>query len=492
MGTQAWTIRIGARASVIAAAALLAGCAGLGARGGLPPLGTPAVPPAGTAVAGIPEAFRDMPPAPAGDSVRWWAVFADPVLDGLVREALDEAISVQVAQARLSEARNQGRATVAGFAPRVVASAGTDTTGVIGGPELTDSTGNRVDRQTTGSGAVRASWEVPLFGRFGAARTGAAAGVSAAELEVEAAKIAIVADLAAAYVDLRTAQLRVTYLVEDLERAQRLVRIAEDRARVGLISRADAGQARGQAAAVRAQLPDARLAVRAGLDRVALLRGVMPGSLDARLANQAPAEAQVFRTEVPDVSAVPAELLRRRPDVRQAEQNAILAAAAVGVARADIYPSVSIVGAISTLASVSGNPIAESISRSTLSPTVSLPLFDFGQRRANLAVADARLEQSLLAYRSTTLAAVQEGQQALAAYELGRERARAATASERAAQERQRATDSAFRAGIVSLKELLEAEDFLSGARLNRLTAQARVSDAAIGLYRAFAGSPGI
>jgi outer membrane protein TolC len=210
------------------------------------------------------------------------------------------------------------------------------------------------------------------------------------------------------------------------------------------------------------------------------------------LANEAPGEAQVFKTEVPEVTAIPAELLRRRPDVRRAEQTALAQAAAVGVARADLYPSVSIQGAISLIGTLSGNPIGEAIGRGSLSPVISLPLFDFGQRQASLAGADARFQQALLNYRATTLTAVQEGQQALAAYQLSRERVSAATASERAALERYRATDSAFRAGILSLKELLEAEDFLSQARLNRLTAQARVSDAAVGLYRAFAGSPGI
>lgn len=498
MDTHPTPRRIGGRLSAglmaVSLAAVLAGCTSMGGPGALlnAPRGTPPVPTVEAAAAEAPAAFRDMPPAPAGDSTRWWAVFADPVLDGIVRAALDESISVQLAQGRLAEARSQGTSLVAGFAPRLTASIGSDTTTAFSGPDLIGDNGERETQQTNGTAALRASWELPLFGRLRSGIQGRDAGVAAAEADVEAAKVAVVADLAAAYIDLRTAQLRVTYLEDDLARAERLVRIADDRLRVGLISRADSGQARGQAAAVRAQLPDARLAVRAGLDRIALLRGVMPGSLDAVLANETPGEAQVFRTDVPEVTSIPAELLRRRPDVRRAEQTALAQAAAVGVARADLYPSVSIQGAISLIGALSGNPIGEAIGRGSLSPVISLPLFDFGQRQASLAGADTRFQQALLNYRATTLTAVQEGQQALAAYQLSRERVSASAASERAAQERFRATDSAFRAGILSLKELLEAEDFLSQARLNRLTAQARVSDAAVGLYRAFAGSPGI
>lgn len=494
MDTGQGRARISRTLLAAALAAALGGCATAGA--GLQQAGQAlaiGAPPVSDPAADAPDTFADqaLPPVAASDTTEgWWSRFADPVLDSLVREALEESISVRQAEARLVEARSTGRATVAGFVPRVVASASTTTETATAGPDLRDINGVVVDEQTTSASAVRASWELPLFGRASSALSGARAGVAGAEADVTSARIAVVGDLAAAYVDLRIAQARVAYLEEDLRRAERLVAIARDRNRVGLISVAEAGQARGQAAQVRGQLPDARIAVRAGLDRIAILRGVMPGSLDERLA-PGPA-GTLFRADPPEIAAVPADLLRRRPDVRRAEQNALLSAAAVGVARSEIYPSVSITGAISLLAAVSGNPLAESIGRGTVTPAISLPLFDFGQRRAAVTAADARFQQALLGYRATTLGAVAEGQAALTGYSQARERALAAIASERAIQERYRATESAFRAGLFSLQELLEAESALAGARQNRLSAEARASDAAIALYRAFAGAPGI
>jgi NodT family efflux transporter outer membrane factor (OMF) lipoprotein len=468
--------------------------AGMGDGGsGLPPRSSPDVSAVPSEVAATaPEQFRDRPPPPAGDAARWWQVFADPVLDSLVREALDTSLTVQQAQLRVVEARNRGRNSVAGFAPSLTASAGTDTDVAIGGPDLQGSGGQQETTQTTGNGGLRASWELPLWGRLGAARAGAEANVMQAQFDLEASKIALIGDIASTYVNLRTAQVRVAYIEEDIERAERLERIAADRLRVGLISRSEAAFARSQLAGLQAQLPDARLAVTSAYDALAILRGAMPGTLDARLAPPADIISYRLADQVPQVTAIPADLLRRRPDVLRAEQNVLLQSAAVGIARSEMYPSITIGGTISLLGSLTGNPLPEMLTRGGATTGISLPLFDFGRRRANLAATDAVFQQTLLAYQQTALNAVREGQAALAQYSQGRERTRAALAAEEAAADRYRANEAAFRAGLTSLKELTEAQTDLASARQQRLTAQLQVSDASVGLYRTFAGSPGI
>lgn len=475
------------KASVaLVALTAITGCASVDAIG-FPGIGAPRVASQGV---DAPDAFRDAPPAPAGESAAWWARFSDPVLDSLVREALNESISVQIANQRLIEARATGRATIAGFAPRVTASISADTDYAIDGPDLTNvTTGAPVDRQTNQVGVVRTSWEVPLFGRATSAFVGARAGVRGARADIEAAKIAVIGDIAAGYIDLRNAQLSVKYLQEDLARADRLARIASARLQAGLVSQADASFADSQAAQVRSQLPDAILRERATLDRLAILRGVMPGSLDQRLAL---GSDFAFKSDAPVVEAVPANFVRRRLDVNRAEQNAILAAAQVGVSRADMYPSVSLTGTITSLASLAGGAIGVDITRGNSSPAISIPLFDLGQRRAALRTSNARLQQALLQYRATTLGAVAEGQAALTSYDQSRNRAGAALSAEQAARTRQTATGSAYEAGIVSLKERVEADRDFAAARQSRLSSQAQFSDAAIGLYRTFAGAPGI
>ena len=437
------------------------------------------------------EDFRDAPPSQSDSSVAWWQKFADATLTKLVEEAKSENINLAIANSRVREARALGRSTIAGFAPRLDAGASVTQTGAVSGPDLVQANGQPIDSQATSTSFVRASWEVPLWGRLGASLAGAKANEMQAELGVEAAKIALIGDLAASYVDLRAAQLRLQYLREDLARADTLAQISKERLRVGLISLAEESYARSAAAGVRAQIPDAVLQVRGGLDRIAILRGVTPGSLDA-LLNSENNFSYSFPSNAPDVTEVPADFVRRRLDVRQAEQAAILQAAAVGISKADLYPSVSISGVVSLLSAVSGNPLAQSIGRSNITPSIDMPLFDLGRRRAALKVSNERFEQALLNYRATTLGAIAEGQAALTSYAQGSERASAAIASEMAAKQRRDATDVSLRAGIVSIKEGVEADRDYASARQIRLSSQARHTDAAIGLYRTFAGSPEI
>lgn len=437
------------------------------------------------------DQFRDAPPIQSDASVAWWQKFADLTLTQLIEDAKSENISLAIASSRVREARALGRSTIAGFAPRLDAGASVTQTGAVSGPDLVQANGQPIDSQSTSTSFVRASWEVPLWGRLGASLAGAKANEMQAELGVGAAKIALISDLAASYVDLRAAQLRVQYLREDLDRADKLAQISKERLRVGLISLAEESYARSAAAGVRAQLPDAILQVRGGLDRIAILRGVTPGSLD-QLLNSPNSNEYSFPSNAPDVTEVPADFVRRRLDVRQAEQAAILQAAAVGISKADLYPSVSISGVVSLLSAVSGNPIAQSIGRSNVTPSIDVPLFDLGRRRAALNVSNERFQQALLNYRATVYGAVAEGQAALTSYAQGAERASAALASELAAKQRRDATDVSLRAGIVSIKEGVEADRDYASARQIRLSSQARHTDAAIGLYRTFAGSPEI
>ncbi|GIU67650.1 RND transporter [Candidatus Phycosocius spiralis] len=464
---------------------MISGCA-TGGSIGIPGIGAPKV---SNPVQILPVSFRDSPPASMGDSARWWEQFADPTLNQLVRDALNENITVQVAYQRLKEARATGRATIAGFAPRInfVASASTDY--ARDNQKLITSSGELVDQQTTGSQSFRASWEVPLFGRLSSAISGARANEAGAAASLEGAKVAVIADLAAAYNELRNAQQSLAFLREEADRAQQLNAIANEREANGLISLADKGLIQGQAAQIKQKLPDAELRVKAGLDRIAILRGVVPGSLDTLLIA---IPDYKFNTQAPLVVEVPADFIRRRLDVKRAEQDAILQAASVGIARADLYPSLSIVGTITTLSSLAGSPLAASRELANTTPVIDIPLFNFGQRRASVRTSQARFKQALLAYRSTTLNAIAEAQTALSAYQQARLRVVASLEGETAAQVRYLAALSGFKAGLIAYKERLDAESALAAAKQTRLASQAQLSDAAIGLYRTFAGSPGI
>lgn len=436
------------------------------------------------------DEFRDGPMAEAANSIEWWQKFADEKLNQLVKDAQSESINIQLAQARLKEARSQGLATVAGFAPRLDANLSLSQTKATKGPDLVkaDGTGTE-DSQSTSTQVLAASWELPLFGRLGNSMKGAKANVQNAQIGIEGAKIALIADLAAAYIDLRSSQTRLSYLENDLEQAKILNATAQERLRVGLISQTDASYALTTLSAIEGQIPDAKLMVRMGLNRIAILRGVDPGVLDEFLAFDKNFE---FKYIAPNIASIPADFVRRRLDVRQAEQNAILMAAGAGISRADLYPKVSISGTLSLLAAVSGVPLVDKIGRQNFNPAISLPLFDFGQRKAAIGLADARFDQAFLNYKLITLNAIAEGQQALSNYAFAREKLMAAQNGEKAALTRYKAGQEAYKVGLYSMKDLVDTQRDFAQARNLRLSAQASYSDAAIALYRAFAGSPEI
>lgn len=472
--------------AILVVAGALSSCANVPKKDGFLPIGMRAVNAPAVAI----EDFRDVPPAPSEQSAQWWQKFADTTLTQLVQDAQSENIGLQIAQARLREARAQGLATIAGYAPRLDVGGSVSETRRTAGEGLENIYGQPVNSQSTANSFARASWEVPLFGRLGASVAGARANTELGEIGVEAAKIAMISDIAAAYIDLRAAQTRQIYLQEDLARAEILSRIAEERLRVGLISRSDASFAATQESGTRMALADATLRARASLDRLAILRGVTPGSMDTQLALSTADYA--FPANAPQIEAIPANFVRRRLDVKQAERNAILASANVGINRAQLYPNLSISGTISLVAALAGAPMGSAVGRSVVSPSVSLPLFDFGQRWAAIRVANSRFDVAMLNYKATTLSAIAEGQSALSAYDQGINRANAAKTSENAAKTRVLAAREAFRVGLISMKDNIEAESDYANARQSRLSAQAVLSDSAIGLYRTFAGSPEI
>lgn len=472
-------------AAIIAIAAFGTGCTHAPKKDGILPYGMRGVNSPSTDL----EAFRDAQPAPSDQSIAWWQKFSDDTLKQLVEEAQNENIGLLIAKARLRESRAQGLATVAGFAPQISIGAQGSQTERTAGDSLSGTNGSE-DRQGTISSYARASWEVPLFGRLGSSIAGARANTELGKIGLDAAKIALISDIAAAYIDLRAAQTRQIYLQEDLARAETLSQIAAERLRVGLISQSDASFATTQEAGIRSSLADAVQRTRASLDRLTILRGLTPGSLDDRLKLDVADYA--FPANAPQIDAIPADFVRRRIDVRQAEQNAILASANVGINRAELYPNVSISGMISLVSRLSGNPFGVGDGRASVSPAISLPLFDFGQRWASVRVANARFDTAMLNYKSTTLNAIAEGQSALTAYVQGNIRAQAAVSSENAAKIRVVAARESFRVGLISMKDRIEAESEYASARQARLSSQAQLSDSAIGLYRTFAGSPEI
>jgi NodT family efflux transporter outer membrane factor (OMF) lipoprotein len=441
----------------------------------------------------LPTEWRDAPVADAGAGdaqlIDWWQGFDDPVLNRLVADGLDTGPSVQLALLRLKEARALSFASIARVLPQFTAFGSGQYSRAIEGPELASVTGGTQTEQATASYGAQVSWEVPFFEAPGVG-VGAAANSRLALADARGAKVAIAADIAQAYVDLRSAQNSSRALAESVAAADRLAGILDISVGAGFASAADAADARRQAESQRARLANFAIEERRAESVLAVLRGRAPGADDVSIAHALGEVSAVPSLPIETAPGAPADLVRLRPDVAAAEARALIAAAQLGLARADFLPRLNLTGAITVTDNVEGNPIGLGFTRATAQPLISMPLFDWGQRIAVARQRNAQLEQSLLSYRQTVNSAVAEATGALTALDQGARALTAARLAEDAALETLRGRRAAYDAGLLSLADLLRAEQQAIDARLTRIGAQAAQARAAIAVYRAFGGGP--
>lgn len=442
----------------------------------------------------LPASWVDAPEGAADPAslTDWWRGFEDPLLDQLVAEALESGGSVRTAALRVREARAVSYSTIANFLPQVDGFGRGDYAQALDGPELprADQTGLEAE-QLIGRYGAQVSWEIPLFSRLNAAAAGARANTRAALADLRGAQVALVADVAEAYVALRAAQQSRAALSEAVDFSDQLATIVETSAGAGFASPADAADARRQAESNRARLPDLEIEARRAERVLAVLRGIAPGTEDEATGAALATTGEVPSLDITAAPPAPADLVRRRPDVAQAEALALLRAADLGVARSDLLPRINLTGAITVSDNVTGGALIERSSGVSLTPFISVPLFDWGTRLAEVRARDSRFEQSLIQYRDTVNGAVQEAANALTALDQGVKRLEAARRAEAAAEISAQGARAAHEAGIQSLADRLRVEQLLIDARLARINAEAAQARAAIGVYRAFGGGPG-
>jgi NodT family efflux transporter outer membrane factor (OMF) lipoprotein len=446
--------------------------------------------------AALPAGWQGVKAAPDEAALTgWWRAFQDPLLDQLVDEALTDGGGVRQALLRVKEARANSWLAVTPFLPQIDGALQAQGQRVLDGPELVGSfqsfaQGGAIRRERTqvaGGPGVRVRWEVPLFARIEATTFGGRATEAFNAADVTGVRAAVVADVAEAYVGLRAAQNRRQALKETIDAATRLADILERGADAGVIAPADAADARRLAETARARSPDLDIAIIQARNALAILRAKAPGTDELAGLETIGATPSLPITAAP---AAPADLVRLRPDIRLAEARALIAAADLGAARADLMPQINLTGSIGATRNIIGGQLPEAITALEMQPVISIPLFDWGQRQMAVAIRDSRFEQALLAYRDSVNAAVGEAQLALTQMTAGSDRLSAARQAEAAAERTARGVRASQEAGIASVADRLRAEQQWVDARLQRITAEEAQARAAISVYRAFGGGP--
>ncbi len=448
---------------------LLAGCASA------PPPIDPASLPA------VPASYKEgdgrwtvAPPAEAQPRGEWWKAFADPVLDDLVERAGRGNTSIQLAAARLTQARAIARAVGADESLQVgVGASASRLRGLVGG-----SSGPARSVFATG---VDLSYEVDLFGRLSQATDAAGLDVRSREGLLQSTRLLVQAGVAQIYLALRALDAERALVRSTVGAYRNTLELTERRLRAGDVAELDVARARTEVAATESEALalDRR---RAELEHaLAVLLGEVPSSFAV--------DGAQWRTALPVIPAgVPAAVLTRRPDVSAAQYTLLAAQARVGVAKAAWFPSVTLT-ASGGYASPELSDLFESASRAwALGVLAALPLLDGGRRKAGVENASAELEAALASYREQILVAFRDVEDQLAALRLLAEQSEAQGRAVESASRSTALSDVRYRNGYVSQLDLLDAQRSELRNRRQALQVRSAQYQATVALVRALGG----
>lgn len=389
--------------------------------------------------AGKPSASKVKADAsPAVDPSTWWRSLGDKELDSLIERAVAANPNLAIAVTRLQEAQTQEAVILGAALPELGVSGGaakgTGSDLARGRASQTLVSAENADglKRVTQIVGFDAGWELDIFGKYRREMEAARYDTEAAAQARNAVIVAVVADVARAYVDLRGLQLRLTVLGRNIDIAHRTLDIVQTRFDRGLTNELDLTLAQRQLATLQSEVSPLTAQTKAAQYAIAVLLGRYPEELMGELA--APAMIPSLPAQI--APGQPLDLLRRRPDIREAERQLAGATARIGVATANLFPHVAITGAVGTEGQGLGvSPVASHYIWS-LGPAASWSLLDFGTLDAEVDVADLFTRELLQRYKLTILSAVQDVDGAIDDYAAQQDRLRnlgdALTASQRA------------------------------------------------------------
>jgi NodT family efflux transporter outer membrane factor (OMF) lipoprotein len=420
--------------------------------------------------------------ADAPSLAAWWQSFDDPVLSGLVELAIAQNKTIQQARARVLESRARRNAAASPLFPSINGSAGATRT-EADARSIDPNSGvsqNNVEVYTTG---LDASWELDIFGGKRRALEAANANLAASEADLRDALVTLLGDVALNYTSLRASQSRLAFAQRNLEAQAELLDITRWRAEAGLATALDLEQAQSSYDQTRAQIPSLESAAAQAMNRLAVLTGQVPGALAERLAEPRP--VPVAPAEI--VVGVPADIVRRRPDIRAAERRLAAQTAQVGVATAALYPSLSLSGSIG-LQSPTASDLFDGSRTERLGVSLRLPIFQGGALYQNLRAQNAALDQALATYELTVLSAFEEVENALLGWINEQRRREALLQAVDSARRARELAVTQYNSGLVDFQTVLTADRQLISLEDSLALSDGELTSNLIRLYKALGG----
>ena len=422
----------------------------------------------------------------AGNYRNWWRSFADPLLDRLVDRAYRENLTLRAAGVRVLEARAQLGIAVGEFYPQTQQTAGSLEHVRTSGSSAQPFPPFEFSQDQI---ALSASWELDFWGKFRRSIQSASAAWLATAADYDNALVSLTADVADSYINVRTLEKRLDIARQNVETQQESLKIAEARFRFGAASQLDVEQAKTQLNDTRASIPTLRAQLRQQKDALCVLLGMAPNDLADML--KGPAGIPVSPRQI--TVGIPADLLRRRPDIRSAEYQAAAQSARIGVARAELYPALSLNGSFGFLASNAGQARLGDLfqwqSRSyQFGPAFQWNILNYGQIKNNVRLQDAKLQELLLNYQNSVLKAQQDVEDNLAALLRSQERASFLAESAQAARNSLDLAVRQYREGVKDFTTVLLAQQSLLSEQDSLAATLGSISVNLVGVFRALGG----
>jgi NodT family efflux transporter outer membrane factor (OMF) lipoprotein len=427
------------------------------------------------------------------DYGQWWTVFDDAVLNSLIEMAYRQNLSLQLAGIRILEARAQLGVAVGGLFPQSQKITGAHTYNQTSQNAANTAGSAQLIYQTYNVG-ITAAWELDLWGKYRRGIESADAALIATVASYDDALVSLTGDVASTYILVRIYQERLQVARENVEIQKSSLQLTDARFRYGAVTELDVQQARTLLYSTESQIPTLEIGLRQAQNALSILLGVPPRDLQDLLGGTNP---------IPNVAAevvigIPAELLLRRPDVRYAELQAATQCAQIGVAKADLFPKISLSGSFgflssdSTLTRTGKSSLADLFSwksfTMTTGPTIEWPILNYGRITNNVRIQDARFQQDLVTYQKTVLTAAREAEDAMVAFLRAQDQVAALTQSVQAAK---RAVDLSliqYREGAVDFTRVLNAQQSLVQQQDLLVQSRGAIPTNLIALYKALGG----
>lgn len=417
------------------------------------------------------------------DLSKWWTVFNDPVLDQLICSAYRQNLTLREAGFRILQARAQLNIAVGNLFPQDQFARGDHTRNRISGETAAGKLANQRYFSQWDFG-FNLAWELDFWGRFRRAVESSSASLDASVEDYDDVLVTLLSDVATNYVQLRTTELRIQYARKNVGLQQKTVAYLKDRIPVELNNgQLNWDQAKSVLAQTEAAIPELEITLRQASNRLCILMGIPPEELTRRLGSApiptAPTEAAV---------GIPADLLRRRPDVRRAERQAAAQSAVIGVAESELYPHIAINGTIGVSAAEFKDLFRARAVNGSFGPSFQWNILNYGRLANNVRLQDARFQELVAHYQYSVLAAQQEVENGLVAFLKAQERNKSLTESVGYARKAEGVVLAKFDTKTINIAQLIQIQQNLVLQEDSLAVSQGEIALGLIQVYQALGG----